>query len=223
MRATAGASPERGRALKRELQPRAGSAGLMIVFVLAGLVIAGVLIAPNLVIKVTARKRSAEEAALVRIHDGLIKSIERFQTIPSATNWSAAVAPVIGMDQTGVTQVYPAFAGDANTSRIFLIDPGLPGSLLPYTQGSAGLTGPQTALLGGSARVMLVSNTKRSLTLPVTSGTPGSNVFDALWNWAYDATTEAPPAGWPAEWTANGRFLHVKRLNLPNEFHRVTC
>jgi len=44
---------------------------------------------------------------------------------------SAAVAPAVAMDQTEVTQVYPAFSADTNTSRVFLIDPGLTSGLLP--------------------------------------------------------------------------------------------
>jgi len=195
----------------------------MFIFVLAGLVIVGVMLAPNLVLKVKARNREIEERTLTRLSDGLLTAIERWQAIPSATNWTAGLAPVVGLDQIEVTQVYPAFPADTNTSRVFLVDPGLPSGLLPYTQAVSGLTNSQTNLVGNYARAMLVSNTKRSLTLPVTSGTPSSNAFSAIWNWVYDPTTKAPPSSWPASWTGNGEFVHVQRLNLANEFQQVAC
>lgn len=194
----------------------------MVVFVLAGLTIFGVLLAPNLVLKVKARQRAAEERTLQRIEQAFIRSIERQQAIPTATNWWSSLESYGSLDPTEATQVYPSFSADANTARVLLIDPALSSGILPYAQNAAGLTGTQTNLFTDRARVMLVSNTKRSLTLPVTSGVPSSNAFHALWNWAYDPNTGAPPAGWPAAWTGNGEFLHVHRLNLANEFHRVT-
>lgn len=195
----------------------------MVFFVLAGLTVFGVLLAPNLVLKVKARHRAVEEQTLQRIHEGLVRCIERQQTIPTATNWWSSLQSQASIDSTGASRVHTAFAADTNTARVFLVDPGLPSGILPYVQNATGLTGTQTNLFSDRARVMLVSNTKRSLTLPVASGTPSSNAFHALWNWAYDANTQAPPSGWPADWTRNGEFLHVHRINLANEFHRVTC
>jgi hypothetical protein len=212
MKATGGGSRRR----------QAGHAGLMIAFVLAGLVIAGVMLAPNLVLKVQARNRQAEERTIVRIGDAFLKTLERTQSIPSPTNWSTAIAPFIAQDRTGTEQVFPGFASDTNITRVFLLDPGLPNGLLPYSQGLLGLTNAQTNLLGGFARAMLVSNTRRGLAMPVTSGVPNSNSFYAVWNWVLDPVTKSPPAGWPSSWSSKGDFLHVRRFNLANQFHRVT-
>ncbi len=202
---------------------RAGFGGLMIIVVLAGLSIAGVMLAPNLVLKVKARNRSAEEQSLVRIQESLIHSIEQSQSIPSDTNWSTAIVPFIGRDLKEIEQVFPSFPSDANTRRVFLVDPGLTGGLLPFTQGVPGLAGSQTNLTGTNARVLIVSNTRRSLALPVTNGTLSASAFNAIWNWNYDPVSKAPPSGWPSTWNGFGDHLHVSRLNLANEFHRVTC
>jgi hypothetical protein len=193
----------------------------MVIFVVLGLVIAGVMLAPDLVIRVKARNRSNEEQTLTRLHDGLVRTMEKTQSIPAATNWSTAILPFVGQDQTEVQQVFPGFPSDANTARVFLMDPGLPNGLLPYDQAAGGLSGMQTNLLGTYARALLVSSTKRGLTLPVSSGTPSSNMFYSIWNWVFDPTTKSPPA-FPTAWSGYGEFLHVKRVNLANQFHRVT-
>ncbi len=190
--------------------------------VLFGLVVAGVILAPNLILKVAEKNQDVEQKRLTRIGNSLVQSVERGSIIPTYTNWSTAVMPFAGMDQTEIEQVNPSFSADTNLTRVFLIDPNLTSGLLPYTQTMAGLTGTQTNFMGTAARVMLISNTKRALTLPVISGIPGSNAFNAIWNWVYDPVTKAPPAGWPGSWTSAGNFLHVYPLNLANLFHTVT-
>lgn len=191
--------------------------------ILFGLVVIGIVVAPNLILNMAEKNRDAEQRRLTRIGNALVDSIQRRLVIPTYTNWSSAVIFCAGLDQTEVQQTNPAFSTDTNIARVFLIDPNLSSGLLPYTQMVTGLTGSQTNLLGASARVMLISNTKRSLTLPVTSGVAASsNAFYSIWNWAYDATTKAPPSGWPASWAGNGQYLHVYPLNLANLFHRVT-
>ena len=190
--------------------------------VLFGLVIAGVMLAPNLILKINARKRDLETERLAHVREGLVTAMQRSQVVPAAAGWSTATAGALGMDQTEVEQVFPDFAADTNIRRILLIDPGLGASTLPFTQTVAGVSGSATNLLGASSRLLLVSNTKRSLTMPVTSGIPTLAVFDAIWNWVYNPSTEAPPAGWPASWNGNGEFLHVERINLASLFHRLT-
>jgi len=229
MKATGGAFPDLPLGYlgigSRVCQSRAhvaGYAGLMLLFVVAGLVIVGVMLAPDLVLKVKARNRDNEERTLNQLNQRLIRRIEKTQTIPAATNWSTMLLPFIGKDLDEVEKVFPGFATDSNIARVFLVDPGLTSGLLPYSQDVLGLTNSQTNLMGGYARVMLVANTKRSLTLPVTSGTPGSNAFYSLWNWVYDPTTKAPPSAFPGSWSGAGEFLHVQRLNLASLFFRVT-
>ncbi len=219
MRATAGAFRER----RRTRQCIRGYALLGWMLVLFGLILMSLIIAPNLVLNFTEKKRDTEQQRLMRIADAFDESVQRRLIIPSHTNWIAAVTPFAGMDDTMVQQVNTDFSADTNLTRVFLIDPNMTGGLLPYTQTSAGLTGSQTNLLGPFARVMLISDTKRNLTLPVTSGVASSsNAFYAIWNWVYDPLTKAPPSSWPAIWNGNGQFLHVHRINLANFFHVVT-
>lgn len=211
------------KAIAGAFRNRAGYGGIMLVFVLGGLALFGVLLAPNLVLKVTEQKRDSESRILDQIEAALINSIERNQSIPAATNWWTSLEAIAPFEDVSATKVYTSFASDANTTRVLLIDPNLASGVLPYTQDASGLTGSQTNLVGANARIMLVSNARRSLTMPVTSGSPSSNAFHALWNWVYDPNTRSPPSGWPSAWAGNGNFLHVRRINLANEFHRVTC
>ena len=194
----------------------------MLIAAVALLVTAAVLLAPNLVERVKARQRDTETRRLLQLRDRLADSIERTQQIPSATNWSTSLLPFAAADQTTVAQTGLGFATDTNLTRVFLVDPALTSGLLPYTQTSAGLTGSQTNLLGSAGRVMLVSNRKRGLTLPVVSGSPSSNLFYGLWNWYCDPSTLAPPSGFSASWSKQGDFLEVQRLNLANVFQRIT-
>jgi hypothetical protein len=214
MRAIAGASRDRRR--------KGGYSTLGLALVLFGLVIVGVMLAPNLVLKINARKRDHESERLALIREGLVTAMQRAQVVPAAAGWSMATAGALGMDQTEVEQTWPDFASDTNIRRILLIDPGLGANTLPFTQTVAGVSGPATNLLGASSRLMLVSNTKRSLTMPVTNGIPTLAAFDAIWNWVYHPSTKAPPSGWPASWNGNGDWLHVERINLASLFHRVT-
>jgi hypothetical protein len=214
MRAIAGAFLERRR--------EAGYSSLGMALVLFGLIIAGVMLAPNLVLKIVARNRDQETQRLARVREGLVASMEQTQVVPDAGGWSAAAAAALGLDQTQVEQVFPEFPSDANIRRVLLIDPGVGASTLPFTQTVAGVSGSATNLLGASSRLMLVSNTKRSLAIPVASGMPPATDFNAIWNWVYDASTDAPPAGWPASWNGYGRFLHVERINLGSLFYRIT-
>ena len=238
MRATAGGFREKvGRGVliaprggRRTARPtflrsadRGGYALLGWILVLFGLVVLSLIIAPNLVLNFVEKKHDIEQQRLTTIGEALDESIQRRSVIPNHTNWISAVTPFAGMDDTLVQQTNPDFSSDANLTRVFLIDPNLTSGLLPYTQTPAGLTGSQTNLLGPFARVMLISNTKRNLTLPVTNGVASSsNAFAAIWNWVYDPITQTPPSGWPGSWDSNGEFLHVHRVNLANLFHVVT-
>src|SRR5437773_8859418 len=152
MKAIAGAFRRHGTgtALPRDHVKRGkrvrGYAMLGLIVVLFGLLLIGVIIAPNLILKVAEKNRDVEQKRLTRIGNSLMESIQRKQIIPTYTNWSTAVPPFAGLDLTEVQQVNPSFAADTNLTRVFLIDPNLASGLLPYTQTPAGLTGAQTNL-----------------------------------------------------------------------------
>lgn len=212
MRATAGASR----------RPPAGYIGVVLLLALAGLAFVGVMLAPNLVLKTSARTWKAEEKALEDLRRSFLITVESTGYIPTATNWSSCIADYTRQDQTAIEQVYTGFPSDTNTRRILLVDPLLTSGALPFTQDDNGLAGASLSLIGTNARVMLVSNTKRSLTLPVTNSTITSSTFNAIWNWTYNPANDSPPSGWPSAWNGNGEYLHVSRLDMANLFHTMT-
>ena len=192
--------------------------------VLAGLAITGMLLLPSLVSKTTQRRNTAEEASLARLEEGFRDYVRLYQIIPGTGTWNTAIASVGGLNATEVNCVFPDFPTDTSVQRVFVIDDLLGGGspLLPYTQSTNGLTGTATNLLNSRARAMIVSSTKRGLSLPVSSGFITQTNFDAIWNWTYNPASEAPPSGWSSAWTGNGEFLHVRHLSLPQLFQTVT-
>src|SRR5437899_6927460 len=106
-------------------KPVGGYAMLGLMLVLFGLLLIGVIIAPNLILKVAEKNRDVEQKRLTRIGNAFVESIQRRLTIPTYTNWSTAVPPFAGFDLTEVQQVNPSFSADTNLTRVFLIDPNL--------------------------------------------------------------------------------------------------
>lgn len=199
--------------------------GYVLLALLAGvtvLTLAGFWLLPTSVSRISQEQWSTEEKRLQDLASGLRQAIRQQLAIPDATTWDTTIAAAIGANLNEVRSVLPSFPNDTTTRRVFLIDPALGSGVLPYTQTLAGLTGTQTNLTGASARVMIVSNTKRGLSLPVTSGTPATNAFNAIWDWGYNPSTQAPPSGWSSAWTGNGEYLHVARISLSDLFSTVT-
>ncbi len=213
MKAAAGASRD-----------RKGYGALILIFVIGGLAITGILLLPSLTPKADQRKNAAEEAMLATLADGFQAYVRKLQVIPGTSTWATSIALFTGLNVTQVSCVFPAFPTDDSIQRAFVVDDFLGGSspLLPYTQSTNGLTGAQTNLLNSRARAMIVSSTKRGLTLPVSTGFIAQTNFDAIWNWAYDPSTKAPPSGWSSTWTGRGDFLHVTTLFLPSLFSTLT-
>src|SRR5256885_14195329 len=121
MKAIAGAF--RRQAAKAPPRYLGGYAMLGLMLVLFGLVLIGVIIAPNLILKVAEKNRDVEQKRITRIGNSLADSIQRRLIIPTYTNWPGAVTPFAGMDLTEVQQVNPSFSADTNLARVFLIDP----------------------------------------------------------------------------------------------------
>lgn len=155
-----------------------------------------------------------EEVRIQRLGKALIQSIEALQVIPGATGWDTNIALFTGWNLTEVRSTDTSHSSDSALQRVYLMDPGMGTSVLPYTQTSTGLTGAATNLAGNSGRVMIVSSSKRGLSLPVSSGYPSASAFNAVWDWGYNSSTKAPPTGWPSTWTGNGQHLHVARVQL---------
>ncbi len=226
-------TPTRGASRERR---QSGMAGLAIILVLLVATTAALIVAPNFVAKATEKKRTNEEQRLEQIAQALKISVRLTGTIPGANTWPDTVAAHAGMNRTNAEAVYPEFPTDTSTRRVLLIDPALGATTLPYVQdvntlldAVKGVLGAPTAILGtitnlasSSGRIMLISSTRRGLSLPVTNGpASGATAFNNIWNWGLNSATKAPPTGWPSTWTGKGDELHVQRIKLNELFHTV--
>lgn len=192
--------------------------------VIAGLTITGMLFLPMLTSKTAQRNRAQEEARLAKLEGSFREYVRLRQNIPGSANWLTALGSIGSLNTTQVSCVFPEFPDDTSTRRVFVIDEFLGGlsPLLPYTQSDYGLTGTATNLLNPRARAMILSSSKRGLSLPVSSGFLSQSDFDNIWNWTHNPSTQVAPSGWPAAWTGQGEFLHVKPLYLPGLFSKIT-
>lgn len=127
------------------------------------------------------------------------------KTVPSYTDWAAAISSVAAMSVPSVTNTPRGHA------RAFLVDPALQigGAGLPYTQTANSCT---TAPV--SARLMIVSTLARAL--PVSSGVPTSIAFNDIWN----TPKGTKPSTWTT-WAGNGQDLVIQRINLASLFCRL--
>lgn len=230
MRATSGSSADPGRrgAHRRTNGPRplrhstAGSAGLALLFVVTGLALGGLLLMPSRLEHWIAERSTQEERTLRDLVDGFRQAVRLELAIPGPDTWTDAIARASNLSPALVASVDPRFPADPTLLRQWVVDPRLGPGVLPYRQTPEGLTGAQTNLLGDYSRVLIVSSAKRGLSLPFAGRTVTAAEFDALWNWAPNPDTQAPPDAWPAEWSRQGRFLHVARLSLRDFFSEVS-
>ena len=205
---------------------RRGYALLLILMLVAVTGVLASVLVPDLVRQSMRIHAKEEEGTLALIGKGLRLSILRTQTVPGKTNWVDAVVRETELNRLEVTQVYPHFPSDTNTQRIYLIHPSwTPSSgsgLLPYHQSPEGVGFSTTQAPTIHTRLMVVSNTRRELALPMASGVASATQFDQLWEWAYDPVLKSPPAGWPSSWSGKADGLHLERLDLADYFHTLT-
>ncbi len=179
-------------------------------------------VGPNLLRKVLDTINVKEGKNLEALADGLRRHVRTTQSIPGGGTWAASVATATGMNLNDVSFADPS--NPITSRRILMIYPGFTpstGTDPVFTATSGGAIAPT------NARVMLISCTKRGLALPVAGGKPGNTAanrtrFDTVWNWTLNPFTKAPPTGWPAAWTGQAEHLHIQRVNLGDEFFRVT-
>ncbi len=187
-------------------------------------VLAVIMILATLIFSVTVRQLDQlearkEDAALARLAEGLIRSIQRTRSIPAASNWVAAVAAELGEAPTQV-EVNPR-----NRARILWVDPrleiGANGRGVPYRQGAVGSVVTDTSgfvIPPKHPRLMLLSSLGPAFPASVVSAGAVAANFDALW----DAPPETRPRTGPwADWSGYGRDLRVQRLHLGPLFVRL--
>ncbi len=156
-----------------------------------------------------------EIATLSRCAEALKQSIQRWGTIPAATNWASVVAAELGVDASSVA------VNNRQRARILLVDPtlqiGRNGSGLPYTQGIRGSTNTGNGFVCPpiNPRLILLSSLGPTpLPEALTTGTYNSATFSNLWNWSGSENTL--PAGWTG--SGSGLDFQVQRLNLSSLF-----
>ena len=179
-------------------------------------------VGPNFIRKIVDNASIKEGKSLETLAQGLRQSIRNTQIVPGGVTWSASVATATGLNPAEVLYADPN--NTATSQRIFLIDPRFSPSTATdpvFTPNSAGALAPT------NARAMLISSTKRGLALPIGGGKLPNNAanrtsFDNVWNWTMNPFTKLPPTGWPATWQGQAEHLHIQRVNLADEFYRVT-
>jgi hypothetical protein len=174
--------------------------------VLAVISVLVAVIAPSVIRRMDHAAWTAETVNLSNVAHALSQSIVRTKTIPSSTNWASAIAGQMSLPASAITTNARRYA------RAFLIDTNLTinGARLPYTQTTNGASNVV------SARVMIVSSLARAL--PISTGTPSSTEFNAIWNTAEGAKPST--ATWTS-WAGSGEDLRIKKLNLEPLFYQL--
>ncbi|MBI3871423.1 MAG: type II secretion system protein [Verrucomicrobia bacterium] len=212
----------RARPSQRPRGEREAFSLIEMVGVLAVISVLVAVVGPNFIRKIVDNVSIKEGKSLETLAQGLRQSLRNTQTIPGGVTWSASVATATGLNPAEVLYADPN--NPATSQRIMVIDPRFSpstGADPVFTPTSAGALAPT------NARVMLVSSTKRGLALPIAGGKAANTaancaLFDNVWNWTLNPFTKLPPTGWPAAWDGQGEHLHVQRVNLADEFYRVT-
>ncbi len=176
-----------------------------LLLVLAVLVVLAAAALPMLTSEIDDRARLKEEEYLKAIGAAVESYTLRTRSIPSHTNFAAAIAPELGTTPTRLLQ------NDRKLPRLVLIDERLrigtnSTSGLPFTQTVDGSLAPV------SPRMMLISSVGKELPSTLASGVVSSNVFDALW-------TNSPnqiPSGW--SWSGKGEDLKIQRIQMSDWF-----
>lgn len=203
----------------RSTDPRRAFTLIEMIGVIAILAMLAGILTPSLAWRADRANAEREERQLRIIADGLVRSVRATQSIPGPSTWIAQVMAQTGMSSNEVVHVNPATPG---IPRVYLIDPAFSPATSPtsdplWTQPADG------ASVVAHARLLILSSRRAGLALPVSSGRAASaGQFNQIWDWSPNAASRQPPFGWPAAWAGNGQYLHVARLNLIPEFHRVT-
>jgi len=185
--------------------------------VMAVLAILASFLAPSLVRQIQTAKMAGEDQNLSTIAQGILDYVNATQTLPdtnaSSMNWASNVSTYTGLSSDKVLYVFP---GQSSSRRMLIYDPALVawGNMATNVWSTNAKTNP--------ARVMIVSSSSADPNLTVTGITSANftNLFE--WNKNYSNGVVNVPANLPAAWQKKGEFLHVKTINLSQNFCQVS-
>ena len=185
--------------------------------VMAVLAILASFLAPSLVRQIQTAKMAGEDQNLSTIAQGILEYVNATQTLPdtnaSSMNWASNVSTYTGLSSDKVLYVFP---GQSSSRRMLIYDPALVawGNMATNVWSTNAKTNP--------ARVMIVSSSSADPNLTVT-GITSVNFTDLFeWNKNYSNGVVNVPTSLPGAWQKKGEFLHVKTINLAQNFCQVS-
>lgn len=209
--------------------PRRTEAGSALVWVLTLVGVLGIAasaVLPERVRQLQDLEVREEAVMLARLEIALRQYIVRWQIIPGAHGWVAAVAQEAGLTPSEVRFTHPRRTVGTGGHRVYWIDPAFVPATgsdrLPYQQTGLGLNPAQTSPPGPNTRVLIVSSRHPRLPLPAGDGVVSKALFEAVWNWRLDPELRAPPAGFAAVWQGASEQLQVRCMPLADLFHEVS-
>jgi type II secretory pathway pseudopilin PulG len=183
------------------------------------LAVLAAILAPNIVRQIQTAKAAGEDQNLNTIANGILEFVNSTQKLPStnvnSTTWASEVSEFTALSSNKILYVFP---DQSYSRRILLYDT----NFLAWGDLSTNVW--QTNAKPNPARVMLVSSSSADTSLTITGLTSADFTYLFNWNKIYSNGVVDVPSGvnLSAAWQKKGEFLHVKTLNLSQNFCQVS-
>jgi prepilin-type N-terminal cleavage/methylation domain-containing protein len=188
-----------------QVENEGGFSLIEMIGVLAIISILAALLSPVIVKRLDFAATTREANDLSAISNAIAVQVLQSKTIVTGPNWPAVAANYMSLPANSVSNNARGYA------RAFLLDGGgwLGRVTLPYVQSRSG-----SAAAPAGARILIVSSIGASL--PVSSGTLASNVFNDIWL----TPGGSRPTTW-GTWSGKPGDLLIQRITLDPLFHRL--
>jgi type II secretory pathway pseudopilin PulG len=183
------------------------------------LAVLAAILAPNIVRQIQTAKAAGEDQNLNTIANGILEFVNSTQKLPStnvnSTTWASEVSKFTALSSNKILYVFP---DQSYSRRILLYDT----NFLAWGDLSTNVW--QTNAKPNPARVMLVSSSSADTNLTITGLTSADFTYLFNWNKIYSNGVVDVPSGvnLSAAWQKKGEFLHVKTINLSQNFCQVS-
>jgi type II secretory pathway pseudopilin PulG len=183
------------------------------------LAVLAAILAPNIVRQIQTAKAAGEDQNLNTIANGILEFVNSTQKLPStnvnSTTWASEVSEFTALSSNKILYVFP---DQSYSRRILLYDT----NFLAWGDLSTNVW--QTNAKPNPARVMLVSSSSADTSLTITGLTSADFTYLFNWNKIYSNGVVDVPSGvnLSAAWQKKGEFLHVKTINLSQNFCQVS-